>query len=125
MARKPLTDRQRQLQEAEKQKQKLKEQLELRERQMEEASARKVAAIAAEREAAAERVLQLREELLLEQASQRLRAAQAVMAAARSLTCSRASCGRASGWYPERPAATAWYRLMPWASRSWVMTADR
>ena len=45
------------LQEAEKQKQKLEQQLELRKRQMEEASARKVAAIAAERDAAAERVL--------------------------------------------------------------------
>jgi len=56
------------LQEAEKQKQKLEQQLELRERQMEEASARKVAAIAAERDAAAERVLQLRKERLLERA---------------------------------------------------------
>ena len=56
------------LQEAEKQKQKLEQQLELRERQMEEASARKVAAIAAERDSAAERVLQLRKERLLERA---------------------------------------------------------
>lgn len=56
------------LQEAEKQKQKLEQQLELRERQMEEASARKMAAIAAERDAAAERVLQLRKERLLERA---------------------------------------------------------
>lgn len=56
------------LQEAEKQKQQLEQQLELRERQMEEASARKVAAIAAERDAAAERVLQLRKERLLERA---------------------------------------------------------
>jgi len=56
------------LQEAEKQKQKLEQQLELRERQMEEASARKVAAVAAERDAAAERVLQLRKERLLERA---------------------------------------------------------
>jgi hypothetical protein len=56
------------LQEAEKQKQKLEQQLELRERQMEEASARKVAAIAAERDAASERVLQLRKERLLERA---------------------------------------------------------
>jgi hypothetical protein len=56
------------LQEAEKQKQKLEQQLELRERQMEEASARRVAAIAAERDSAAERVLQLRKERLLERA---------------------------------------------------------
>ena len=56
------------LQEAEKQKQQLEQQLELRERQMEEASARKVAAIAAERDSAAERVLQLRKERLLERA---------------------------------------------------------
>jgi hypothetical protein len=56
------------LQEAERQKQKLEQQLELRERQMEEASARKVAAVAAERDAAAERVLQLRKERLLERA---------------------------------------------------------
>ncbi len=56
------------LQEAEKQKQQLEQQLERRERQMEEASARKVAAIAAERDASAERVLQLRKERLLERA---------------------------------------------------------
>ena len=56
------------LQEAEKQKQRLEQQLELRERQMEEASARKVAAVAAERDAAAEKVLQLRKERLLERA---------------------------------------------------------
>lgn len=56
------------LQEAEKQKQQLEQQLELRERQMEEASARKVATIAAERDSAAERVLQLRKERLLERA---------------------------------------------------------
>ena len=56
------------LQETEKQKQQLEQQLELRERQMEEASARKVAAIAAERDSAAERVLQLRKERLLERA---------------------------------------------------------
>ena len=56
------------LQEAEKQKQQLEQQLELRERQMEEASARKVSAIAAERDSAAERVLQLRKERLLERA---------------------------------------------------------
>lgn len=56
------------LQEAEKQKQKLEKQLELRERLLEEASARKVAAVAAERDAAAERVLQLLKERLLERA---------------------------------------------------------
>ena len=56
------------LQEAEKQKQQLEQQLELRERQMEEASARKVAALAAARDAAAERVLQLRKDRLLERA---------------------------------------------------------
>ena len=56
------------LQEAERQKQLLEQQLELRERQMEEASARKVAAVAAERDAAHKRVLELRKERLLERA---------------------------------------------------------
>ncbi len=42
--------------------------MELRERQMEEASARKVAAVAAERDAAHERVQELRKERLLERA---------------------------------------------------------
>ena len=56
------------LQEAERQKQLLEQQVELRERQMEEASARKVAAVAAERDAAHERVQELRKERLLERA---------------------------------------------------------
>ena len=45
------------LQEAERQKQLLEQQVELRERQMEEASAKKVAAVAAERDAATSQVL--------------------------------------------------------------------
>ncbi|MCP9825280.1 hypothetical protein, partial [Synechococcus sp. EJ6-Ellesmere] len=56
------------LQEAERQKQLLEQQVELRERQMEEASAKKVAAVAAERDAASTLVLQLRKERLLERA---------------------------------------------------------
>ena len=56
------------LQQAERQKQLLEQQVELRERQMEEASARKVAAVAAERDAAHERVQELRKERLLERA---------------------------------------------------------
>lgn len=56
------------LQEAERQKQLLEQQVELRERQMEEASAKKVAAVAAERDAAASLVMQLRKERLLERA---------------------------------------------------------
>ena len=56
------------LQEAERQKQLLEQQLELRERQMEEASAKKVAAVAAERDGAQAQVLALRKERLLERA---------------------------------------------------------
>ncbi len=56
------------LQQAERQKQLIEQQVELRERQMEEASARKVAAVAAERDAAHERVQELRKERLLERA---------------------------------------------------------
>jgi hypothetical protein len=56
------------LQEAERQKQVLEQQLELRERQMEEASAQKVAAVAAERVEAKQQILQLRKERLLERA---------------------------------------------------------
>jgi len=56
------------LQQAERQKQLLEQQVDLRERQMEEASARKVAAVAAERDAAHERVQELRKERLLERA---------------------------------------------------------
>jgi chromosome segregation ATPase len=53
------------LQEAERQKQHLEQQLELRERQMEEAAAKRVAAVSAERDAAHERVQELRKERLL------------------------------------------------------------
>jgi hypothetical protein len=56
------------LQEAERQKQVLEQQLELRERQMEEASAQKVAAVAAERDEVKQQILQLRKERLLERA---------------------------------------------------------
>ena len=56
------------LQEAERQKQILEQQMELRERQMEEASARKVAAVAAERDEAKQQVLQLRKDRPLERA---------------------------------------------------------
>ena len=56
------------LQEAERQKQLLEQQLELRERQMEEAAAKRVAAVSAERDAAHERVQDLRKERLLERA---------------------------------------------------------
>jgi hypothetical protein len=56
------------LQEAERQKQVLEQQLELRERQMEEASAQKVAAVAAERDEAKQQILQLRKDRLLERA---------------------------------------------------------
>jgi hypothetical protein len=56
------------LQQAERQKQLLEQQVELRERQMEEASARKVAAVAAERDGAQAQVLALRKERLLERA---------------------------------------------------------
>ena len=56
------------LQEAERQKQLLEQQVELRERQMEEASAKKVAAVAAERDGAQAQVLALRKERLLERA---------------------------------------------------------
>ena len=56
------------LQEAERQKQHLEQQLELRERQMEEAAAKRVAAVSAERDAAHERVQELRKERLLERA---------------------------------------------------------
>jgi hypothetical protein len=56
------------LQEAERQKQVLEQQLELRERQMEEASAQRVAAVAAERDEAKAQVLQLRKDRLLERA---------------------------------------------------------
>ena len=56
------------LQEAERQKQHLEQQLELRERQMEEATTKRVATVAAERDAANERVQELRKERLLERA---------------------------------------------------------
>ena len=56
------------LQDAERQKQILEQQVELRERQMEEASAQKVAAVAAERDDAKQQILQLRKERLLERA---------------------------------------------------------
>jgi len=56
------------LQEAERQKQVLEERMELRERQMEEASAQRVAAVAAERDDARAQVLQLRKDRLLERA---------------------------------------------------------
>jgi hypothetical protein len=56
------------LQEAERQKQVLEERMELRERQMEEASAQKVAAVASERDEAKQQVLQLRKDRLLERA---------------------------------------------------------
>lgn len=56
------------LQEAERQKQILEQQIELRERQMEEASAQRVAAVAAERDEAKQQILQLRKERLLERA---------------------------------------------------------
>jgi hypothetical protein len=56
------------LQEAERQKQVLEERMELRERQMEEASAQKVAAVASERDEAKQQVLQLCKDRLLERA---------------------------------------------------------
>jgi hypothetical protein len=56
------------LQQAERQKQLLEQQVELRERQMEEASAKKVATVAAERDGAQALVLALRKERLLERA---------------------------------------------------------
>jgi len=56
------------LQEAERQKQHLEQQLELRERQMEEATTKRVATVAAERDAANDRVQELRKERLLERA---------------------------------------------------------
>lgn len=56
------------LQEAERQKQHLEQQLELRERQMEEATTKRVASVAAERDAANDRVQELRKERLLERA---------------------------------------------------------
>jgi len=56
------------LQQAERQKQLLEQQVELRERQMEEASAKKVATVAAERDGAQAQVLALRKERLLERA---------------------------------------------------------
>ena len=56
------------LQEAERQKQLLEQQVELRERQMEEASAKKVATVAAERDGAQALVLAIRKERLLERA---------------------------------------------------------
>jgi hypothetical protein len=56
------------LQEAERQKQILEQQMELRERQMEDASAQKVAAVAAERDEAKQQILQLRKDRLLERA---------------------------------------------------------
>jgi hypothetical protein len=55
-------------QETERQKQVLEERRELRERQMEEASAQRVAAVAAERDDAKQQVLQLRKDRLLERA---------------------------------------------------------
>ena len=73
------------LQEAERQKQVLEERMELRERQMEEASARKVAAVASERDEAKQQVLQLRKDRLLELAfSQAMAAAVIRGSAARS-----------------------------------------
>jgi hypothetical protein len=54
------------LQEVERQKQVLEERMELRERQMGEASAQKVAAVASERDEAKQQVLQLRKDRLLE-----------------------------------------------------------
>ena len=56
------------LQQADRQKQLLEQQLELRERQMEEAAAKRVAAVSAERDAAHLRVQELRKERLLERA---------------------------------------------------------
>jgi hypothetical protein len=56
------------LQEAERQKQVLEVRMELRERQMEEASTQKVAAVASERDEAKQQVLQLRKYRLLERA---------------------------------------------------------
>jgi hypothetical protein len=53
---------------AERQKQLLEQQLELRERQTEEAAAKRVAAVSAERDAAHEKVQELRKERLLERA---------------------------------------------------------
>jgi hypothetical protein len=56
------------LQEAEHQKQVIEERMELRERQREEASAQRVAAVASEREGARQQVLRLRKDRLLERA---------------------------------------------------------
>lgn len=56
------------LQEAERQKQILEQQIELPERHMEEASAQKVADVAAERDEAKQQVFQLRKDRLLERA---------------------------------------------------------
>jgi hypothetical protein len=62
--------------------------MELRERQMEEASAQKVAAVAYERDEAKQQVLQLRKDRLLERAFSQAQAAMVVKPAGRSLTSS-------------------------------------
>jgi hypothetical protein len=70
------------LQEAERQKQVLDERMELRERQIEEASARKVATVASERDEAKQQVLQLRKDRLLELAFSRAGAATVIRGSA-------------------------------------------
>ena len=115
------------LQEAEKQKQQLEQQLELllelRERQMEEASARKVAAIAAERDAAAERMLQLRKERLLERAFSEAEGRTGGDGRGTFFDVFKGQLWESFRLVPGKDGATALNRSMPRASRCWVMTA--
>jgi chromosome segregation ATPase len=92
------------LQEADRQKQLLEQQLELRERQMEEAAAKRVAAVSAERDAAHERVQELRKERLLERAFSEAE-------------------GRTGG--DSRGTFFQVFRSMARANRCWGMTAGR
>ena len=113
------------LQEAERQKQLLEQQVELRERQMEEASAQKVAAVAAARDEASTLVRSCARNGCWSAPSQKRRAATAETDGGRSLMCSRASWVRAFASAPARTAPTCSNRSMVRANPCWGMTAGR
>ena len=113
------------LQDAERQKQILEQQVELRERQMEEASAKKVAAVAAERDDAKQQILQLRKERLLERAFSEAEGRTGGDGRGTFSTSSKGSWAPASGLATATTARTCSNPSTPRASRCSVMTAGQ
>lgn len=113
------------LQEAERQKQIVEQQMELSERQMEEASAQKVAAVAAERDEAKQQILKLRKDRLLEGVFSQAEGRTGGDARGTFFDIFKGQLAPASGSATATTARTCSNRSMARASPYSVMTAAR